>query len=192
VIRVQQTGEPWTGIEVPVDLMVRGKLTTHHYNLSYTAIKENGQPTGVLHVANDVTEQVQNRQRVEESRQELQLAIEAANLGTFHIDPQTGKTTYSKRVMDWFGFTETGLSMEVIQSHVHPDDRRQVIEGLEKSYQSEETSHHDITYRVLNPIDGQTRYLRSFGKTYFTQQNEPFGLIGTIQDDEAPATNGDQ
>ncbi|HYH15704.1 MAG TPA: ATP-binding protein [Flavisolibacter sp.] len=182
VIKVQQTGEPWTGSEVPVDLMLGGKLTRRYYNFSYTAIKENGLPTGVLHVAIDVTEQVQNRQRVEEGSRELQLAIEAANLGTFYIDPQTGKTTYSQRVMDWFGFTEKGLSMEVIPSYVHPDDRPQVIQALENSYRSVANSHHDIAYRVLNPIDGQTRYLRSFGKTYFNQEGKPNAMIGTIQD----------
>jgi PAS domain S-box-containing protein len=136
----------------------------------------------IIHTVEDVTEKVLNRQRIEEGRQELQLAIEAANLGTFHIEPQTGKTTYSKRVMDWFGFTEMGLSMDVIPSYVHPDDRSKVMKALKKSYQSEETSHHDITYRVLNPIDGQTRYLRSFGKTYFTQEGKPNATIGTIQD----------
>jgi PAS domain S-box-containing protein len=136
----------------------------------------------IIHTVEDVTEKVLNKQRIEEGRQELQLAIEAANLGTFHIDPQRGNATYSKRVMEWFGFTETELSMGVIPSYVHPDDRSQVMEALERSYQSEETSHHDITYRVLNPIDGQTRYLRSFGKTYFTPEGKPNATIGTIQD----------
>ena len=150
--------------------------------LNKPVLNNRGNVQYIIHTVEDVTEKVLNRQRIEEGRQEFQLAIEAANLGTFHIDPQRGKATYSKRVMEWFGFTETELSMGVITSCVHPDDRSQVMEALERSYQSEESSHHDVTYRVLNPIDGQTRYLRSVGKTYFTPEGKPHATIGTIQD----------
>jgi PAS domain S-box-containing protein len=72
VKNVLKTGEIFKGIEMPVKLLVNGKMEQHYFDLSYTPLKVNDEVTGVLHVAINVTEQVMARKRIEESEAELQ------------------------------------------------------------------------------------------------------------------------
>ena len=76
VVNVQKTGVPWKGDEVPVDLMKNGRTERHYFNFSYTPVVEAGIVTGVLHVAVDVTPQVEIRMKIEElvSRRTQELA----------------------------------------------------------------------------------------------------------------------
>lgn len=180
---VYQTGERISANEYPLFLNKEGKKITRYINFVYEPLKDmNGTVEGVMTVAIDVTEQVVARRKIEESSEELQLAIAVADLGTFRANLVHDKVTYSQRIMDWFGFAEQGLSMEIIVTYVHPEDRQQVREALTASYKNEENSLHNITYRVIHPLDGMLRYLHSTGRTYFTDEGKPYLMVGMIQD----------
>jgi PAS domain S-box-containing protein len=169
--------------ERSIQLMRNGQLETAYVNFVYQPYKDGqGNILGVLVIANEVTEQVVSKQKIEQNREELQMAIAIADLGTFRIDLINGKATYSQRIWDWFGFDEQGLSMEQIPTYVHDADRPKVLKALANSYTSEENSRHDVSYRVINGKTGAIRHLHSFGKTYFTNDGQPFAVIGMIQD----------
>jgi signal transduction histidine kinase len=177
------TGIPYTGVEEEAWLKVDGKLQSFYFNFTYKALRDNdGKVYGIHHMSVDVTGQVLARKELEERKEELQLAIDVADLGTFTVDLLTNMAVYSKRVMDWFGFSRQGHSMEEIQQRVHPDDRPQVISALALNEGSKENRHHDVSYRVVNPKDNVTRYLRSFGRMYFTAGGKPYKMVGMIQE----------
>lgn len=81
VIHVQQTGIPYRGIEQPVDLVFNGHLERRYFNLSYTQINDNDETPAVLHMAMDVTEQVINRKRIEESEAKYRSLFETMDQG---------------------------------------------------------------------------------------------------------------
>jgi signal transduction histidine kinase len=76
VEKVLDTGQPYNGLEVPIELEVDGVLKTIYFNLAYTPMVEEGKVTGILHSALDVTEQVLARKKIEESEAELQQRVE--------------------------------------------------------------------------------------------------------------------
>jgi PAS domain S-box-containing protein len=169
--------------EHPVELFRNGKYETTYLNFVYQPYKDGqGNILGVLVIANEVTEQVRSRKRIEENREELQMALAVAELGSYRMDLVNDKAYYSQRIMDWFGFDEQGLSLKTISSFVHDDDRQMVLDVLANSCTSEENSRHDITYRVVNGKDGRVRHLHSSGKTYFTEEGQAFTMVGMIQD----------
>ncbi|MGZ3845437.1 MAG: PAS domain S-box protein [Flavisolibacter sp.] len=169
--------------EHAIQLLRNGKLETAYLNFVYQPYKDaQGNILGVLAIANEVTEQVLSRQKIEQNREELEMAIAIADLGTFRIDLVNNTSSYSKRIMDWFGFDEQGMGMLDIPTFVHDEDRPKVIAALTTSYTSEENSRHDFTYRVVNRKTGVIRHLHSFGKTYFTPEGKPYVMIGMIQD----------
>lgn len=169
--------------ERPVELFRNGRHETTYLNFVYQPYKDaQGNILGILAIANEVTEQVLSKRRIEQNREELEMAIAVADLGTYRIDLINDRATYSQRVMDWFGFDEQGLSMKIIPTFVHDDDRQTVLDALSHSHTSEENSRHDVTYRVINRKDGKIRYLHSSGKTYFTENGKPFTMVGMIQD----------
>ncbi|PJJ60967.1 PAS domain-containing protein [Hymenobacter chitinivorans] len=62
---VIETGQVFRGSEIPVTLRRNDELQVHFFNVSYTPFIEQGQVTGTIHVAVDVTEQVQARRQAE-------------------------------------------------------------------------------------------------------------------------------
>lgn len=179
---VFDTGERFEANEYPLQITRNGKMHSIYVNFIYEPIREtDGSVSALICVAVDVTEQVVARRKIEESREELQLALDIADLGAFHVDLSTNMATYSQRIMDWFGLDEQELSMEVILSRVHPEDLSRVKQALGDSSISEANSLHDVTYRVEHPHDHTIRHLRSFGKTLFTEGNA-FVIVGAIQD----------
>jgi light-regulated signal transduction histidine kinase (bacteriophytochrome) len=56
-----------------------------------------------------------------------------------------------------------------------------VVQAIRQSQVSEESSRHDVTYRVVHPVDGTIRHLRSIGKTFFIE-GKACEIRGVIQD----------
>jgi PAS domain S-box-containing protein len=180
---VYKTGKRISANEQRMQFVRNGETVARYLNLVFEPIKTTeGKVLGLMTVALDVTEQVMARRKIEESSEELQLAIEVANLGTFRLDIVRDQAAYTQRIMDWFGFSEQGVSLDVFARSIHPDDRNRLLQAINDSYRNEEKSQHDITYRVIHPQTGVMRYLHSFGRTYFTQEGEPYLLVGMIQD----------
>jgi PAS domain S-box-containing protein len=138
--------------------------------------------SGIFVVAHNITDQVLARQKMKESQEELEQAIEIAELGTFRVDLLTQTATYSERIMEWFGFKEKQSSMEDVFDTIHPDDKQRVQQVIAQTMQSEADSHHAIIYRLKTVSNGRTRHVRSFGKTLYNLDGKPYLILGTIQD----------
>ena len=60
-----ETGQAFRENELPITLRTNGELQTAFFNVSCTPFREQGRVTGLIHVAVEVTEQVQARQQVQ-------------------------------------------------------------------------------------------------------------------------------
>lgn len=180
---VYKTGQRVESNEYPLLLKKDGEPVKRYINFVYEPIKElGGEVSGIMTVAIDVTEQVAARRQIEESSEELQLAIAVADLGTYRVDLLRDKAFYSQRILDWFGITEQGLPLKVVSSYVHPNDRKEIEEAIKNSFLNDANSHHDLTFRVVHPQTGVQRHLHSSGRTYFTDDGRPYLLVGMMQD----------
>ena len=180
---VYRTGERVAANEYPLLLKKNGEPVKRYINFVYEPLKElDGEVSGVMTVAIDVTEQVTARRQIEESSEEMQLAVAVADLGTFRVDMLTGKAIFSQRIRDWFGLSEQDMPLTDVLNLVHPDDRQMVSQALRNSYSNEENSRHDITYRVVHPQTSVLRHLHSSGRTYFSDEGKPYLMVGLIQD----------
>jgi PAS domain S-box-containing protein len=177
-----RTGRPFYGNEQLVPLMKDDRWEDRYFNFVYTPLIEGGKVTGVMNVATEVTEQVEARKKIEEGNEELQLAIEIADLGSFRLDVLTNQATNSDKVNEWFGYEVQGYSMQDGFRQIHDDDRDRVLQVIQDSLQSETASRHDITYRVIHPRTGILRHLRSVGKALFNEEGKPYLIVGIIQD----------
>jgi PAS domain S-box-containing protein len=76
--QVYTTGVPFTASERPVQLPRKDGVETVYVNFVYEPFRDgNGGISGIIAVANDVSEQVRARKRIEESEQELQQRVRA-------------------------------------------------------------------------------------------------------------------
>lgn len=76
VIEVQKTGIPFRGDEYPVNLLINNNLERRFFNFSYDNIKETDDSSAVLHMAVDVTQQVLDRRKLEDSESRLRSMID--------------------------------------------------------------------------------------------------------------------
>ena len=106
---VVDTGKAFRGPEVPVNLQRNGELEERYFNVSYTPLIEEGQVTGVILLAVDVTEQVTARKEIEESQEALKrfkfMADQARD--AFVLMREDGSFAYlNHKALEAWGYSE--------------------------------------------------------------------------------------
>ncbi|GAB2683801.1 ATP-binding protein [Mucilaginibacter koreensis] len=180
--KVYQTGERFISGEIPVSLMRYGKEETIYINLTVEALREENQAiTGMMAVAADVTEQVMARKELEKTSDTLGLAIEAANMGIWRLDINTGEATISDRARIIHGFPlDLTLTYNAASELIDPEHKERVLEAIEEAITHKATFNE--TFKI-NPFDGsKPKWINSTGKVELNEAGEPVSVIGTILD----------
>jgi PAS domain S-box-containing protein len=124
----------------------------------------------------DIARHRQTEGRLRESEARLQLALEAARLGTWTHDFQQDQTIFSKRMQAIYGERVPADSTEFI----HPEDQPQVGRTLGNVLQNRR-AEFALTYRVLLP-DGHLRWIESWGQATYDETGQPQTLAGVARD----------
>ena len=187
MLNVYHTGVTHSAVDTQADIIVDGVLQTFYFTFSYHPFKDpDGVITGVFCFANDVTELVRARHHLEASEESARLAIQAARLGTFDKNLITGYMLWDERCRELF---DIPLGKEVTYDDdflpgLHPDDRER-INAYILNFAFVKTlsdGNYDVEYRAVGACDGKTRWIKSRGKVYFSDQDVPVRFIGTVFD----------
>ncbi len=109
----------------------------------------------------------------------LQVAVEAAELGTFELDLATGQGTWDARVSAIVGLPAAAArDFPAWLGLVHPDDRERV--AAEQRRAVETGLGNLVEYRVVRP-DGEVRHLAARGLVTGSAAG-PGRLVGFVQD----------
>ncbi|GAC1420239.1 MAG: hypothetical protein NVS1B13_11380 [Flavisolibacter sp.] len=140
----------------------------------------------------DVTEQVQARQKLEQNEKQLERALEqvrlskeAAELGTFDMDVEQGTMHWDDRCRTLFGISHhEPVSYEKdFAGGLHPDDRGRILKVIDGLFiKSISNGDYDVEYRTVGAEDGVIRWVRAKGKVYFNEQEKPVRFIGSVLD----------
>lgn len=137
---------------------------------------ETGQPVGLIGVERDITDRRAAQAALRESEARLQLALEAARLGTWMHDFKNDQTFFSERMRAIYGEQVPADSVDFI----HPADQPQVRQTLGRVLQNQRTEFA-LTYRVVLP-DGQLRWIESWGQAAYDATGQPQSLTGVARD----------
>ena len=143
-----------------------GALEDRYFDQSYSQmLDQDGKPYGVFVQAVDVTEKVLARRRLEEVVERLQVAIEAAEMGTWDLNPQTGEILLSDRTIELFGMTkQENLPLMAAVEHIHPEDQSRVQAAIERAIDPKADSpDYNIEYRTVTG-KGQVRWILAVGR----------------------------
>jgi PAS domain S-box-containing protein len=111
--------------------------------------------------------------------EELESALESAQLGTFQWDPRTGDLKWSARTRALFGLgPDEPVEYDRFLQLVAPEDRERVAAAVAATLESGRTFR--VRYRIVRP-DGQERHLAARG-ALLGDNDEPARFLGTIQD----------
>jgi hypothetical protein len=181
---VIETGVPFLSPVVPVKLDRKGVSETVYMDLAYHPQYDlQGNIMGVLVVATDVSKQVSAQKELAESKERLVFAIDAAELGTWDLDPVTNKFNGNDRLKAWFGLPP-GSEIELSRATdvIIEEDRPRVLNAIERALSNENGGRYEVEYTIRNPNTGKLTIVKAKGQAHFDDRGVPFTFNGTLQD----------
>jgi PAS domain S-box-containing protein len=147
---------------------------------------------GIVVFGADITERKKQEQlahereaKLTESQERLQLATEAADIGTFDFFPNTGELQFSDRSRELFGIPpDMNVTYETYLAGIHPDDRHIVHETVARVRQPGSSGRFDIEYRTIGILlaDRKERWVAERGQALLDPAGQIIRFIGTMLD----------
>jgi PAS domain S-box-containing protein len=197
-VRDARTGEPLpleeqafvralAGERTIRDVLVRNAKTGRDMALRSAAapIRLGDVLLGAVAINTDVTQASEDRRRLLESELRLRLAVEAADLGTWVIDPETGSVVASARCKAMLGLApDAPLGINAKLELIHPEHRASVAAALKRACDPHGDGLFDMEFRALWP-DGSVRWIASRGRSQFSEAGgvrKAVRIDGTVRD----------
>jgi PAS domain S-box-containing protein len=134
---------------------------------------------GIAITTRDVTERVLADDRRREGEAQLAVALEAASLGAWTWDVETGDVRWSPGVYDVFGVTRDAFDGTYLSyvALLHPDDAPAVEAAIRRALDG---APYEVDHRVI--VDGRTRWVSSRGTVLRDGAGKALRMTGTVMD----------
>jgi serine phosphatase RsbU (regulator of sigma subunit)/PAS domain-containing protein len=113
----------------------------------------------------------------EAHRLRFELAIDAAQIGSFDWDLVTGRLVWDDRLVEIFGYDRVTFdeTFEAFSARCHPDDRDRVRDALRTAVET--CGEYDAEFRVVLPT-GETRWVQGRGRALADDRGVAVRLLG--------------
>lgn len=138
-------------------------------------------PEGLSVFATDITEHNRALEALRQTEQEWADAQELANLGSWSWDIKTGLMTWSDEFYRILGLhpQEIQASFAAGVARVHPGDREQVLEAVERCLRTKE--RYNLSNRIVRP-DGKIRTLQVVASVVVDEEGDAARMFGLCHD----------
>ncbi len=145
-------------------------------------IDEQGLPSLICCIAEDVTEKQQVEQKLESSEQQMQMVLQGASLGFWDWDYQSGAHDVDLIWKKQLGISESELKYNLNdwENRIHPDDKNQAIETVQEAI--EKKRPYNAEFRMKHSA-GHWVWIQGSGAVVeWDKEGQPLRLCGTHQD----------
>ncbi len=159
------------GTRVPIELLV------------HLVKNEDGTPKYYYSFITDITERKKAENKQKKISKQLQLALDAANMGWWHYDPITDISTYDNRYKEIFGVIGSESPNEEILKLLHPDDLPEVWAKVEEALNPINPRKYCAEYRIYS--NNEIRWIEAHGISTFEgygDEKHAVSLVGTVND----------
>lgn len=121
----------------------------------------------------------------------LDLALQAADIGSFDLDIQSARLDWDNRLIELFGYDPEHFvpHLDSFLARLHPDDRPRVTAVLEQTIAT--GSDVALDYRIVR-TDGETRWVTARGRITRDRSGRAVRLLGTAHDSTVVRDRGDR
>ena len=122
----------------------------------------------------------QHERELQQSKDHLSIALEAAELGTWSFDIDTGNAIHSLRHDQIFGYDELqpNWSFEIMIQHILPEYHRAVREAVARGIKSGTLSFET---KIAWP-DGSIHWIAPHGRVLVNDEGKPVRMTGVVAD----------
>jgi signal transduction histidine kinase/ActR/RegA family two-component response regulator len=121
-----------------------------------------------------------SEQRHRLSEQRLRIALDAAGLGEWQLDPASGIIAGTGHCHNCFRAAENGpFTLDAMRQMIHPEDGQRVVESVARALR--ERTIYDEEYRVLRP-DGSIGWILASGRGEYDPSGKPVLMTGVTLD----------
>lgn len=176
-------GATWSENQL-IPIYRNGKIEDVYWTFSYSPVyDEDIKPAGVLVTCYETTKEIKAFEQIKESRNELAFAIDAADLGTWDMNPATGKFVCNERVKEWFGLPSGNeIDLALALERISEEERPRVINSIQAALNDIAAGTYEAEYTVTEPVSGIKRRLLAKGKAFFDKEGVAYRFSGIIQD----------
>ncbi len=141
---------------------------------------EQNEIMAALGLTREITDQRRMEERLHENEASLREAQRIASLGSWDLDPRTGRLLWSPETCRILALPpETSPSYDAFLRAVHPQDRDAVKRALDTALRLRQP--YDLEHRIVRP-DGTERIVHARGQVVLDPAREPVRMFGTLQD----------
>ncbi|MBZ0264543.1 PAS domain-containing protein [bacterium] len=158
---------------VTIDVEITGKIL----------VDEDGAPIALQGVTREITERKKAEQALRQSQQNLMMAQQTANLGSWRWEIESDSLYWSEQMYRIFGIdqrTFTGKLSEVIDLAIHPEDR-EIVEASNRSV-IEKGIPVPVVYRIVRPDEEVRHVYAEAGELENDAEGKPLRLSGIVMD----------
>jgi PAS domain S-box-containing protein len=175
---VASTGKVFQQHERPVVIIRNGKRDQLYINMVLQPhYDEAGDMTGILAVANEVTAQVEARNKIAAAEETTRLAVDSAHLGSYELNLETNELAVTPRFVEIFGTGVAG-DRNTFARTIHPDDRALRAKAHEVAL---ETGNLEYEARIIW-ADKSQHWIKATGRVLYDVHRKPIRLLGIVQD----------
>lgn len=184
LLNVYKSGIAYEGKEEKVDLLINNNIEEFYFNFTFKPLhNDKGEVWGILNTAADVTELVTTRQKLAKSEQRFQFALQAAELGTWDLNPKLQTVIWDERCKELCGFQKTDeIQYTDLLKFVHPEDAQRLRAAVIQAYNPVSGGNYDVIVRTIDHAGHLKYWIHLKGKAYFNNNDEPIRFAGTVQD----------
>ncbi|MDJ1501517.1 PAS domain S-box protein [Xanthocytophaga agilis] len=139
--------------------------------------------SGVSVLARDITERMHLTKKLEEDKQQLELALRSGELGLWDWNIQTGDIDYNDQWLEILGYKRGELVQRIENwiDLIHPDDL-EATTGIMEGHLKNQTSYYQAELRLLTK-SGTWKWVYDMGKVIVRDESgKPIRATGIIMD----------
>jgi PAS domain S-box-containing protein len=171
----------WDVIETAGHKQAKVEIKRLNEELEQRVLERTSQLTAVN---NELTKEVLQRQRAEESLQRSEAYLAEAqrltHTGSWAFNATTPLYWSEENCRIWGFDPKQGLpDRGMVLQRIHPEDRGRLLEDVQKAVR--ERRDYDVELRIVLP-DGAVRYIHGLGHPVFSSSGELVEVVGTNMD----------
>jgi len=169
-------------VEVEYRVVCPDGSTRWIYSLGALNRDKDGVARTVSGIHLDITDRKRAEAELEQTRRQLDLAVEGLQIGLWSVDPNSGAVWHSDTSRALWGMTEDqAIDVATLKGFIHPDDWDVVREPYRLGFPEDSVS---LEHRIIRP-DGEVRWIHALGKA----QRDERGAVTIVHGIHLDATD---